>query len=376
MNSTSDIKICSRCVMDNESDTTITFLSDGTCNYCNDTLIRKDNEYFPNEKGKQKLDQVMAEIKKGGIGKQYDCMVGVSGGVDSSYIIYLGHQYGLRMLAIHIDDGFDTDIAQNNIKNLCEKAKVDLVTIKPDKLQFADLTKAFLHASVPNLALPQDNLLLAALNDAAEKYNIRYSLSGANFALESILERSTNVNAADKKHIIEIHKQFGEDKINKLRLFSLYERYIKNKYFNKVEKIYPLNYIDYNLNKALEELKFFCDYNYYGGKHYESILTRFLQCYYLPVKYKIDKRKSHYSSMIISGQMTREEALERMKSPLYTSEELRESDFNFISDYLGLSREAFEKAIALPPKQHSDYPISGLNKFASLARKLRKFLGA
>lgn len=367
---------CTRCIMDNASDKSIVFYEDGTCNYCNDTLKRMESEYFPNEQGKQMLDQLMEGIKKEGQEREYDCMVGVSGGLDSSYVLYLGYQYGLRMLAVHIDDDLDTETAKENIRKLCEKCNVELIMVKPDIKQFADLTRAFLLASVPNLAMPQDNLLLAALNDTAKKYNVRYSLSGANFAMESILERSTNINAGDKKHIIGIHNRFGRGKIDNLRLFSLYERYIKNKYFNEAKKAYPLNYIDYNLKEALNTLAQFSDYNYYGGKHYESILTRFLQCCYLPEKYHIDKRKSHYSSLIISGQMTREEALEKMKQPFYISEELKNFDLEFIADYLEMSLEEFKNAIALPAKQHNDYPVSSLNKFSGTARKFRKFLGA
>jgi len=369
------MQVCTRCVMDNQSDTTIKFLGDGTCNYCNDTLNRLESEYFPNISGEKMLDKLMAKIKADGLGQQYDCMVGVSGGVDSSYVLYLGYKYGLRMLAVHIDDGLDTEIAVKNIKNLCEKTKTEIIMVKPDLEQYKDLIRSFFLARVPNLAMAQDNILIAALNDTSKKYNLKYSLSGANFALECILERSLGVNALDKKHIIAIHKQFGRGSIEKLRMATFYEGYIYNRYFNKTDKILPLNLIDYNLQNVLAELNGFAGYHYYGGKHYESILTRFLQCYYLPMKYGFDKRKSHFSSMIVSGQMTREEAVERLSRDPYISEELKDFDFTYLADYLDMTRNEFDELISLPPKQHQDYSISAINNYAGLARKFRKYLG-
>lgn len=369
------MQVCTRCVMDNQSDTTIKFMADGTCNYCNDTLKRMENEYFPNSTGIKKLDDILAKIKRDGQGKHYDCMVGVSGGVDSSYVLYLGYKYGLRMLGVHIDDGLDTEIAVKNIKNLCEKTETELIMVKPDLEQYKDLTRSFFLARVPNLAMVQDNIIIAALNDTAKKYKLKYNLSGANFAFECILERSSGVNALDKNHIIEIHKQFGKGSIDKLRLATFFEKYIYNRYFNKTETILPLNFIDYNLQNVLQELAEFSDYNYYGGKHYESVLTRFLQCYYLPVKYKFDKRKSHFSSMIVSGQMTREEAIDRLSQNPYISEELKEFDFNYLADYIGMTRKEFDVLMTLPSKQHYDYPISAINNFAGVARKFRKYLG-
>jgi len=333
------------------------------------------SEYFPNELGEKMLNNIMDKIKAEGRGKEYDCMVGVSGGLDSSYVVYLGYKYGLRMLAVHIDDGLDTEVSVRNINNLCEKARVRIVSIKPHLDQYKDLTRSFFLARVPNLAMPQDNLLKAALNDTAKKYNLRYRLSGANFALECILERSMGINPFDRKHIIAVHKQFGKGNIDKLRIAGFYEAYIHNRYFNQSINVLPLNMIDYNLKNALTQLSIFCDYNYYGGKHYESILTRFLQCYYLPVKYGIDKRKSHFSSMIISGQMTRAEALAQLSKDSYINNELKEYDFNFMADYLGMTREEFDNLMDLPPKQHQDYPLSSINNFAGLARKFRKYLG-
>ena len=364
---------CTRCVMDNASDHTITFDEHGHCNYCNDVLTRMPSEYFPD--GGAKLSEMMEMLKHEKKRKKYDCVVGVSGGLDSSYVVYLGHKYGLRMLAVHIDDGLDTEISQQNVKKLCEKAGCELIFVRPDKEQYADLTLSFFKASVPNLAMPQDNLLIQALHDITKKNGIKYALNGANFAHESILERSTGINAMDKTHILAIHKRFGTKPIDKLKVGNLWSAYIGWRYFSHVTSLYPLNYVDYNKKRVLAELKEFSDYNYYGGKHYESILCRFLQCYYLPEKYGFDKRKSHFSSLIVTDQMTREEAIEELQRPAYISQELQEFDMNFLANYFGITREEFDRIVSLPAKQHSDYPMSWLEHFESLARKFRKYLG-
>ncbi|KDE67579.1 hypothetical protein FUSO6_10310, partial [Fusobacterium necrophorum DAB] len=203
------LKRCNFCVMDNESDPTIFFNDKGECNYCLDTRERKISEYFPNEEGKKKLEKTIQDIKNETKNEKYNCIVGISGGVDSSYILYLGHKYSLKMLAVHIDDGLDTDVAKENIRKLCRAAEVDLVTIEPKKEEFVDLTLSFIKAGVPNLAMPQDNILHNELLKIQKKYHIKYSLSGANFAMESILERSDFVNANDGYHIRKIHEKFG-----------------------------------------------------------------------------------------------------------------------------------------------------------------------
>jgi len=360
--------------MDNKSDKTISFAEDGTCNYCNEALKRMPIEYFPGVDGEIKLNKVMDRIKMECKGNEFDCIVGVSGGVDSSYVLYLGHKYGLRMLAIHVDDGLDTEIAKANIDRICSKTRTKLINVKPCLDQYKDLILSFFKASVPNVAIPQDNIIIKELLNACKKFKINYSLSGVNFSMESILERSGGVNACDKKHIIEIHRKFSNKSLDRLTFISLSERYIWSRLNRKINIVKPLNYINYNLENTITTLSSFCNYVYYGGKHYESILCRFLQCWYLPTKYNLDKRKSHFSSLIISGQMNREEALSRLSEPAYLSEELKEYDFNFLANYLGLSRKEFDNLVMSSPKLHTDYPMSDLNKLAPFARKFRKFL--
>lgn len=367
---------CTRCIMDNESDDSITFASDGTCNYCNDVLERKDKEYFPNNKGKEYLLNLAKKIKADCKNDKYDCMVGVSGGLDSSYVLYMGHKMGLRMLAVHVDDGYDTETAKENISKLCRAADVHIENIVPDAEQYNDLILAFVKASVPDLCMPQDNILFAALDKFAAENNIKYMLSGRNFAHECILERGKDtVNICDKKHVLAIHKRFGTKGIDKLPLISLWQRYIFSRYFAKAKSINVLNYINYNFDKAIKDLGEFCGFTYYDGKHYESILTRYLQCYYLPVKYHEDKRKSHFSSLIVNGQMSREEALDRIKSNPYIESGLCIEDEKYIANKCNVSEKEFFSLIKRSPKRHLEYPNSVLNKFAPIARKMRRFLG-
>ncbi len=368
------VQICSRCVMDDFFDKTIRFEADGTCNYCNYALSRMDRVYFPNEEGNRKLIELIETIKKDGEEKDYDCLMGISGGLDSSYLAFLGAQkWGLRILAVHVDDGFDTDIAKNNIKNLCAKCGIKILCYKPDPNQYFDVTRAFIRAGVPNIAIPQDNVLLACLNEFAKEHKMKYFLSGANFALESILQRGNGTVAADGKHIKAIHKVFGDTPLTVLPLINLFERYIGQKYISRIHTVRPLDLIDYNRDRAIQELKEQVGFNYYGGKHYESVFTKFVQVYYLPKKFGIDKRKSHFSSMIVSGQMTREEALNQLSKPLYDPIQM-EKDLEYILEKIWMNRNEFNKIMSEKRKDHTDYEVSKLAFFSSLARTFRHFL--
>lgn len=365
---------CVRCVMDNKSDRTIRFDQNGYCNYCSGVLERMPKEYFPDQKGQDALNSLLSEIKTRCKDEAYDCLVGVSGGIDSSYILYKGYQYGLRMLAVHIEDGLDNPIAVDNLERLSAATGTRIINVSPDRKEYADIIYSLLKASVSNLAIAQDNLIIKALQDYADKEGIRYMLDGSNFAHESILERSEGINSCDKTFILGIQKKFGRVKIEKLRFISLWDRYIGRHGNKNVKHIRPLNYMEYNVEQAIRELGDFCGFRYYGGKHYESILTRFMQCYYLPEKFGVDKRKSHYSSLIMSGQMTREEAIEKLKEPLYPDDGMLERDKAFLAEYLGISMDEFERCIALPPKNEREYPHSILNELAPLARKFRSVL--
>jgi N-acetyl sugar amidotransferase len=363
---------CKRCVMDNLSDPTIMFDNEGHCNYCSDALRAKEVVYFPNDIGKKKLEKFFDDLKAKRMKEKYDCMLGLSGGLDSSYAAYIGHTYGLRMLAVHIDDGFDTPVTTANINKICNKFSIDLIIEKPDPVLFADLTKAFIRAGVPNIAIPQDNVLFACLYKYAKENKIDCFLNGGNFALESILQKGNTYDASDKKHILSIWKRFGEkyDPAN-LPLFSVFEKKFVYQYLNRITFFRPLNFLDYNAKNAFETLNKSCGFEYYGDKHCESIFTKFMQRYYLPTKFGVDKRKSHYSSMIVSGQMTRPEAIQRLQEPLYSEYDLN-CDLRYVLDKLQMDREEFDKILWEVPKAHEDYTKSKINIVNKYFLKLRK----
>lgn len=362
-----EYKRCTRCIMDNASDPTIRFDSEGHCNYCTDALAKiGTTTYFPNEVGEKKITEMVALLKKEGKGKQYDCLMGISGGLDSSYLAYLGYKWGLRILAVHIDDGYDTDISKENIKKLCNAAHIQLRTIAPDPDQFNALTLAYMKAGVPNLAIPQDNILLAFLYDVARETGVKYFLSGGNFALECILQQGNTFSSMDTVNIKDIFKRFGKGKIDKLKFVSSYRKY----YYKKTGKLIefrPLNWIDYNRDRAFKELAEFCDFQYYGRKHLENILTAFIQLYWLPQKFGVDKRTSHLSSMIVSGQMTREEALKELSEPMCEAT-LMNDYIRIVKEHLGLSDKEYDEIMNAPSHQHFEY------KTDELSVVLRKFL--
>ena len=351
-----EYQICKRCVMDTNGDPDITFDEHGFCNYCTSALSLMRE--LPEPGDFSKVEALFSRIKSECKNSPYDCLVGVSGGLDSSYIVYLGHKFGLRMIGVHIDDGLDTEIAQKNITALCEKGTLTLHNVKPDPEQYQDLTLSFFKASVPNLAIPQDNLIIAALTDAVKKYNLKFMLHGSNFAMESILQTGNSYTSADSVHIRAIQKQFGGRLIDRLRLTNTFENSVLKRLRKDVLRIKPLDMINYQFNTAVQELHDFCGYEYYGGKHHESVPTRFMQCWYLPEKFGVDKRKSHLSSLIISNQMTREEALAQLARPAYPNEEMKEADFNTLSVFLGLSRQEFDVLISQPPRSHDEFPKS------------------
>lgn len=361
------MKTCSRCVMNDKYDSTITFDKEGRCNYCTEQINRMKEVYFPNELGEKKLKSLISQIKEDGKGKKYDCLMGISGGLDSSYLAYLGYKWGLRILAVHIDDGFDTEISTNNIKKLVSATGIDLRVIQPDFEQYAELTKAYMRAGVCDIANPQDNILFAFLYDVARKNKIKYFLTGGNFSLESILRQGENHDAFDVVNIKDIHKKFGTMPINKLKFISPYKKYLDVKLLG-LKTFRPLDLINYRMDKAYAELKEFCAFEYYGGKHLENYLTAFIQLYWMPKKFNFEKKSSHLSSMIISNQISREEALIELDKPLYVAEDMNYY-INLVKEKFNLSDAEFNEIMNSKVHRHDEYRV---DKMASFLRKMRR----
>lgn len=360
---------CKRCVMDNAADDTIRFDENGFCNYCNQALAEiNTTTYFPGAEGEKKLHEMISMLKEKGKGKPYDCIMGISGGLDSAYLAYLGHKWGLRILAVHIDDGFDTEISKQNIRKLVDACGIHLEVIKPDAEQFNALSLAYMKAGVPNLAVPQDNILFAFLYDCVRKNKIKYFLTGGNFALECILQNGNTHSAMDLTNLRDIHRRFGTKPIDKLKFISSYRKYIDMRVFG-LKTLRPLNYIDYNRDRAFAELKTFCGFEYYGSKHLENEFTAFLQTYWLPKKFSVDKRKSHLSSMIASGQMTQDEAIQILETTPVCNESQMEKYIAHIKEAFGISDSEFEALMEAPGKQHKEYKY---DRWDAVLRKIAR----
>jgi N-acetyl sugar amidotransferase len=338
-------QICERCIMDT-TDAEIQFDAAGVCNHCHGY----DREYAKlgsMEERSQRFERLITRIREDGKDKEYDCLIGLSGGVDSTYVAWQANQLGLRPLAVHFDIGSNSEIA-------VKKLKLDLYTCVADWDEMRDLQLAFFRASVANADIPQDHAYVAALHKIAVKKGIRYMLSGHNLATESVLPRSWGHNSRDLRHINAIHKKFGTIKLKKFPVLSLPYEVIYCRVIKRITKVDVLNYLPYVKADAMSVIQRELDWKYYGGKHFESIFTRFFQAYYLPVRFGFDKRRAHFSSLILSGQLARSEALHKMTEVPYHPESVRE-DTLYISRKLGISEEEFSNIMKLPLKTYKDY---------------------
>ncbi|MGQ0829312.1 MAG: N-acetyl sugar amidotransferase [Bacteroidota bacterium] len=346
-------QICTRCVMDT-SDPDITFNVAGECNLCTNFLEKRAKHNYHGPESDKEFQQLIAEMKAAGRGKEYDCVVGLSGGVDSSYAAYIAKKNGLRVLAIHMDNGWNSEEAVLNIKNIAKKLNIDYESYVLDWEEFKDLQLAFLKASVPEAETPTDMALLSAIHIIASKYEIKYIISGGNFATEGILPKYWHYNAKDTRYFKHIQKTFGNKALKHFPLFG-YTQEMYYKLVRKMKIIYLLNYVPYSKNEAMKLLTRELDWRYYGGKHYESIYTGFIQSYYLYKKFGIDYRRATFSSQICTGTTLRSEALEELKTPPY-NEAKSQIEKEYISKKLGISLAEFEKIIDLPAKWYVNYP--------------------
>lgn len=301
------------------------------------------------------LERLFDEIKQSGKGKPYDCVVGVSGGVDSSYLIYQAVKHGLRPLAVHFDSGWNSELAVDNINNIIKKLDLDLYTDVVDWREMRDLQLSFFKASVPNCDIPTDHAFPSVAYQQAAKYGIKYILSGSNLSAESILPQSWGYSSSDASHVKGIQKKFGTVRLKSYPTLGLFKRYGWYETVRGIKTVKPLDYMPYFYDEAKRTITEELGWRDYGGKHYESVFTRYFQGYYLPHKFGFDKRKAHYSSLILSGQMTREEALEKLKAPTY-DESLRVQDHAFIAKKLGVSVEELEEIFSRPKVDHLEYP--------------------
>jgi N-acetyl sugar amidotransferase len=314
---------------------------------------------LPAQRGERlgELERLVDTIKAAGKGKPYDCVIGVSGGVDSTYLTLQAVRLGLRPLAVHFDSGWNSELAVGNIHNLVTTLGIDLYTHVIDWREMKDLQLSFIKASVANADTPTDHAFVWVAYSQAVKYGIKYILSGSNFASESILPESWGYDSDDARHLKAIQARFGTVKLKTYPMVGMFRRYIWYPFGRGIKTVRPLNYMPYVYKDAKQAIIDNVGWRDYGGKHYESVFTRYFQGYYLPHKFGFDKRLAHYSSLILSGQMTRDEALALMETTNYP-EDLRKQDHEFIAKKLGLTVEEFGAICARPPVDYSAYPNS------------------
>ncbi|MGE0587561.1 MAG: N-acetyl sugar amidotransferase [Cyclobacteriaceae bacterium] len=345
---------CVRCVLDNKDDPQIIFDSSGICNYCLDYDLAEKQFVKSGETAKSELTALVSMIKKSGEGRRYDCVLGVSGGVDSSYLALIAKDLGLRVLAVHFDNGWNSELAVKNIESMLAKLGIDLFTFVVDWNEFRDLQLALLKASVVDIELATDHAMLAVLYQTALDQKIKYILSGHNVVSEQVLPKHWYFDKRDHIHIRAINQRFGTIP---LKTYPLLNSWLKfSVVWNHIKSVTLLNYLDYNKEAVKKTLVDRLGWRDYGGKHYESVFTRFYQGYILPTKFGIDKRRAHLSNLICSKQLTRKEALKELEKPPY-SPDLFEVDYEFVLKKLNLSAHEFERLMQAQITRHEEYPI-------------------
>jgi N-acetyl sugar amidotransferase len=360
---------CTVTVMDT-TDPEIRFNAAGECHYV-DYYRRELLTQWDPQGDRAKLDALCAQIRADGRGREYDCVLGLSGGVDSSYLAYLAWQQGLRPLVVHTDTGWNSELAVRNIENIVRKCGFDLFTVVVYWPEMQDLQRAFFRAAVPNQDIPQDHAITAAFYRLATKHGIPWALSGSNFACESILPTAWGYDARDLRHIKAIHRLFGERPLKRYPQMG-YVRYVAQlRSLQRLKVAKLLNLIPYRKRDAIELLTREFGWRYYGGKHYESRFTKFFQGWYLPGKFGYDKRLAHLSSLILAGEITRDEALAGLERELYSAHELRD-DKLFMQKKLGVPPEEFDRLMAMPARAHNEYPSS--QRILTLVRSARGVL--
>jgi len=301
------------------------------------------------------LEKLADKIKASGRGKPYDCVIGVSGGADSTYLALQAVKLGLRPLLVHFDSGWNSELAVGNIHNLVTTLDLDLYTHVVDWREMKDLQLSFFKASLANCDVPTDHAFGWVAYQQAKKYGIKYILSGGNAATESVLPESWGYNSDDARHLRAVQKRFGTVKLKTYPVMGIFKRHIWFPMVRRITTVRPLNYMPYVYKDAKQAITDTVGWRDYGGKHYESVFTRYFQGYYLPHKFGYDKRLAHYSSLVLSDQITRDEALGLMETANYP-EDLRRQDHEFIAKKLGLTVGGLEALIELPPASYTAYP--------------------
>lgn len=360
----SKYQICTRCVMDT-SDPDITFDAEGVCNHCRRADRLLEAIRITPEESERELHRMADKIRSEGAGSEYDSIIGLSGGVDSSYAALLAHRLGLKPLAVHFDNGWDSEIAVENIQRVVEGCGFDLYTYVIDWREFRDLQRAFLLASVIDIELLTDNAILAATMGLAREHDVRYVLSGYNTATEHGLPQAWAWHKFDWTNISAIHAEYGTVPLTTFPHISTFEWRLAQITGRGIDMVKMLDLVPYRRDEAAKALADEFGWREYGGKHHESIFTRFYQDAILPTKFGIDKRRVHLSDLIRNGELTREAALDAVSGPSYEPEQLR-TESEYVRKKLGFTEAEWQAIMGAPPRSHAEFATD--RRFAGPAK--------
>ncbi len=354
MHKNGTIKICANCVMDS-SDSRIIFDELGVCDHCNTFYRKTKPNWVTGERGHKELLTLVEKIKRSGDGRDFDCIIGMSGGVDSSYLTYIATEFGLRPLVFHVDAGWNSQVAVNNIEKIVDKLGLDLFTEVIDWQEMRDLQLAYFKSGVPHIDTPQDHAFFATMYKFAEKHKIKYILTGANLSTECIRNPiEWMYYQSDSIQLRDIHAKFGTRPLVNYPVTSILRHKIWLPYVKGIKVVRPLNMVEYHKDSAVQLLTEKFGWQPYPQKHFESRFTRFYEGYWLPNKFGFDTRKVQYSSLIVTGQMTREDALEKLKTPALDDGTVRQ-EFEYVANKLEISTSELQGYFDAPNKTFRDY---------------------
>jgi N-acetyl sugar amidotransferase len=368
-----DLQICSNCVMDT-TDSEIKFDDNGICDHCNTYYENILPNWHTDERGDKTLKEIVKKLKKEGEGKDFDCLMGMSGGIDSSYLLYvMVKKYGLRPLVFHVDAGWNSQIAVNNIERLVDGLGLDLYTEVINWEEMKDLQLAFLKSGVSHIDTPQDHSFFATMYKFASKHNIKHILTGGNYSTECVRNPlEWMYYQSDSIQLKDIYKKHGTGKLKDYPVTNILWHKVFLPYVKKIKLIRPLDFFPYNKDEAMKTLVDEFGYQEYPQKHFESRFTRFYESFWLPKKFGFDTRKVQYSSLILTKQMTRENALDKLKHPAYDPKTINQ-DFEYIATKLGISIEELQSYMDAPNKTYKDYKSQ--ENIYNIGAKVMRLLG-
>lgn len=348
-------QICSNCVMDT-SDSRIKFDENGVCDHCTDFKINVKPNWYPNEEGLKRLKNTVSKIKEDGKDRDFDCLLGMSGGVDSSYLLHLAvKELGLRPLVFHVDGGWNSELAVNNIQVMIDKLGLDLYTEVINWEEMKDFQLAYFKSGVPHIDIPQDHAFIATLYNFADKHNIKYILNGGNISTECVRNPMEWLYyGTDMAQINDIRRKFGTIKMESYPFSPILRHKVYLKYVRKIQVVKPLDNLNYIKEDAIKLLAEEYGWTPYPQKHFESRFTKFFEGFWLPERFGFDTRRVQFSSLILTGQLLRKKALEKLKKPAYNKDHIND-EFNYIAKKIGINSNELKKYFNMPKKFYWDY---------------------